>query len=801
MKGKMLYLGVMISLFYSTAAFQVKGQGMISGRVMESETSGAAFASVTILNVSDSVMVKGAITDEDGNYSLRQVPEGRYLIAISSVGFEKVYLDPIDYESSQSLVLPEIRLHEASLALGEVVVTAQRPMIERKADRYVMDMEATPFQTNNLSEILLATPFVQSKGGGISINGRTGILVLVDNVPVPSATLESLFESMSGDEIEKIEFITNVSSQYDANVNGVISITTKKAKSMGFTGSVRGNYSQGVKGKFRGGGNLTYRKNNLTAYANINMFRGINYNESTTLRYLNIEGNDLLFNESEVINYRVSWPSIRTGLNYSLGDNHSIGMQVSLVGPQTFPSLSQSETAFSNPLGTTIDSILVKPIMIEYDGTVKSYSLNYEGKLDTLGKTVEMIMTYSTVANIRIFSMLYQDIFNPQGERIRRLDVIKNNNLGWSKNWIGQVDFQLPYQNKIRFDAGLKYSRSRAHSDISQEIQENGSFVLVPEFSFLNRLSEDIYAGYFKGGKSWDSFSLNAGVRMEQTNMEGNDAEVNRRFFNIFPSLNLEKKFANELSSSLYYRRTIKRPGFNSLMPFRFVIDDYTQNVGNPALQPVMMDNIAMSLLKSSNLFVELSYTHNQNDFTTLPVQEGTVTVFQERNFNSQVYQLSSNYSHEFFKWWTCAFYGYVNFTQAASNFTEQNFSLEGYGSSVSFTNTFTLPRDLSLQVYYNYDGPSVYGLMKFGAMNYSRVSLKGNLLDKRVQYTLGVADIFRGTVYRADINSLNILTSYAGYEDTRRVDFGLVYNFGKRTVKSAPTKDLGNEDVLNRAN
>ncbi len=485
-KIQKLFKGCVLVIFYIAISFQANGQGLINGRVMESETSGAAFATVTVLNVTDSLMVKGAITDEEGNYTLRQVPGGRYLIAISSVGFEKVYLDAFDYESSQTLTMPVTRLNEASHALSEVVVSAQRPVMERKSDRYVMDVTASSFQADNLMDIFRALPFVQVQGDGISVNGRSGVLILLDKVPMPNATLKTILETMTGDEIENIEFITNPSSRYPSQVNSVISITTKKSKSFGLTGSIRSNFSQGVKARGLLGTTITYRKEKWVAGLNVNYDGRAGYMTSNGYRALNSDGNRILFNESFIYQSVTYMPSVRGSFEYNINDRHSVGLQANTSYTHiSRKSFGENRLSFSRELNGPVDSVLVSDSFEYGYRMLQNYSLFYNGKLDSLGRSVDLILTYTPVRNRETSEMLFQNMIGPEGNILEQLRTVRNINPNQADILIGQMDWELPFSSKWNLTTGAKFTLSKNNTQPTQEVFMDGVFVQEDEFSFI----------------------------------------------------------------------------------------------------------------------------------------------------------------------------------------------------------------------------------------------------------------------------------------------------------------------------
>ena len=62
--------------------------GKVTGVVLDSVTGNPAeFASVALIQIRDSFPAAGSLADEHGNFTLSEVPFGRYMLKISSIGF------------------------------------------------------------------------------------------------------------------------------------------------------------------------------------------------------------------------------------------------------------------------------------------------------------------------------------------------------------------------------------------------------------------------------------------------------------------------------------------------------------------------------------------------------------------------------------------------------------------------------------------------------------------------------------------------------------------------------------------
>ncbi len=159
-----------------------KSNTNINGTIRNGEKDSEA-ASVSLLRARDSSLVKAEITDKAGKFEFQNVGAGEYLVAASSVGFQKKYSKSFKVTGQQPiLALEEISLAHAAAELKEVVVTTKRPMVEQKADKMIVNVDASVTNVGSSAlEVLEKSPGVLvDKDGNISLKGKSGVIVLVD---------------------------------------------------------------------------------------------------------------------------------------------------------------------------------------------------------------------------------------------------------------------------------------------------------------------------------------------------------------------------------------------------------------------------------------------------------------------------------------------------------------------------------------------------------------------------------------------------------------------------------------------
>ena len=201
-------------LLFSLIALTTMAQrlpGTIDGTVKDAKNDLIPGATVRLLKASDSSIVSSEITNAYGKYHFSKVPGGSYLLAVTAMGQKKFIgmATGVD-EAHPVIMLPVIVLLPAKTAsMAEVIVTAKRPLIEQEIDKTIVNVGSMiSSATSNTLEVLEKTPGVTvTSNGEITLNGRGGILVLIDgrSTYMSGSDLTAYLKSLPGSLLEKIE--------------------------------------------------------------------------------------------------------------------------------------------------------------------------------------------------------------------------------------------------------------------------------------------------------------------------------------------------------------------------------------------------------------------------------------------------------------------------------------------------------------------------------------------------------------------------------------------------------------------
>src|SRR5688572_29227367 len=123
-------------LYLSSAVAQSNGR--ITGNVLQNKKP-AEGATVSLLRAKDTATVKLSVANREGLYVFENIPDGRYLVSVTAVGYGKALSAILEVTPQQpSIAVPELALAPVGKDLAAVTVTAKRPLVENRIDRTII---------------------------------------------------------------------------------------------------------------------------------------------------------------------------------------------------------------------------------------------------------------------------------------------------------------------------------------------------------------------------------------------------------------------------------------------------------------------------------------------------------------------------------------------------------------------------------------------------------------------------------------------------------------------------------------
>jgi iron complex outermembrane receptor protein len=429
MRKNLFLLTVALIVLTIVSHAQVKN-GKISGTVIDGNQKTIESSTITLLRAKDSSVAKIAAADKSGKFEFDKILDGKYLVSVSAVGHQKGYSEVFEITPEKNVItLKTIELIPQTKALSGVTVTAKKPLVEQKIDRTIINVEAAITNVGSSAlEVLEKSPGISvDKDGNISLKGKEGVMILIDGRPTQlgGADLANLLRSMSANQLDQIEIMTNPPAKYDAAGNaGIINIKTKKNRQLGYNGSANVGYSQGRYPRFNEGLNFNYHVNKVNVFTNISHNYNMNYNILTIQRnFRDINTKELKSNFDQVARMKNENNSFngKVGLDYFASKNTTFG--IVLTGFSNDRSnINRNITNILQTQGST--SSQTRAVSTgKQDWKNFSTNLNFRQALDTSGSELTADLDYITYDSKNHTSMI-NSYFDGSGSSIYTPDTL-----------------------------------------------------------------------------------------------------------------------------------------------------------------------------------------------------------------------------------------------------------------------------------------------------------------------------------------------------------------------------------------
>ena len=799
----------------------------VKGTVKDAQGNPMPFVTISVLS-QDSTLITGAITDDDGNYSINLSPFNCQLstviIQASYIGFHTAFGGP------------DFVLREETERLAEVEVKAKRPLIERQMDKLVVNVSQSPLAAgSNGNDILRRSPGVRiDKDGNITVNGKS-VEIWVDGKPsyLSGDQLKAMLDGTDGNTIEKIEIISNPSAKYDASgQGGIINIKTKRNMMRGLNGMLSAGYGGMYFGDVRRWlsqemaslmlnyrGEMTYTFGQLTQVFAQNDIDFESYRKTPTLEnysksgygvdfqyYMLKAGNDWYIDSLNTLGFILQVPYMDVKQQIVPGRNHAYTYSPA----DTVNSVTNSRNRLQAPQHTA--------------------NLNYTHTFsEALGRELTVNADYNRYRNCARNYQGTEFVSSTLGNSSVGLDIHSRQTVDI---YSAKMDFQTRFWQTGMIECGVKYALSSTDNAMTTDSMRNGT-ALPAELSAF-RYDEHVAAAYISAGKQFgEHWSVKLGLRGEYTFSRGDwksaDSITNKSYFNPFPTVYVgysnqpadRDRQTESYSVSANYTRRIKRPNYWMLNPFRTYVDAYSYQEGNTELMPEFNNDVEVSLSWTQYLNMTFNFAHTQDMFssriTVLPngmgyaqwVNFGTCTTHGGNisltelplvpKFAAQDNTQSSTQSHQHevtnTKSSTRSIEGaWLALTLNAGwlHFINRSYERQADGSPayesrshygyVGGTLSAYLPQDWTMTFDANWASPMQTGYSRSGSTFFSGFGVRKTYMKKGLVFNLNIQDLARSMVFEDEDQGL--AKGYASWHRNtvrqQRVVFSVTWMFGQ---------------------
>lgn len=790
------------------------GQGSALGNVTDESGNPIVAATVSLLTAKDSSLVQTSATDKAGKYGFKNIDYRKYLILISTVGFEKRY-SPAFELSAQNIKaqLEPLLLKPQSRDLKEVTVVSRKPMVEQKIDRTIINVEAAVTNAGSTAlEVLEKSPGVQvDKDGNISLKGKQGVMVLIDGRPsyLSGPELANMLKGMQASQLEQIEIMTNPPAKYDAAGNsGVINIKTKKNKARGFNGSVTAGVSQGVYFKTNENISLNYRKGKISLFSNYSFGKSENFQELKISRRFINEDNSTRAIFEQTANWRSNRTNnnLKMGMDYSLTKKTILGVVISgFYNPEN--DRGNNTSYLKNP-ASKLDSIVQATSSSKELWKNGSVNLNMRHQFDSTGRELTAdidLITYNSTNNQQFTNTSLTPDWEKKYEEQLKGDLPVDINI-----YSGKIDYSHPFKDGTKLELGWKSSyvvtdsKAKYFELVDQEWETD-----YKRTNFF-RYKENINAAYINVNKQLTKkLGVQTGLRFENTNYNGfqygniqkADSSFSKTYNGIFPTVYFSYSLDKTNQFGVSFGRRIDRPAYQDLNPFLFFIDKYTYGQGNPYLQPQYSNNIEVSHIFKGKLTTTLNYSRTKDMFMETFDQEGEyATIVRKGNIGRRDNAgIAINASLTPAKWLNTNIYANYNYSKFTGEVHDELLEVEGGNMVFNINNQFRFNKGWSAELGGWYRTKGIEGQLSIEPMGQLSAGVAKQVLKGKGSVKVHMRDIFYTQIAKGEINFKSTEARFQNRRDTRIANVTFTYRFGKPLNGGSQRKKGSAGDEQNR--
>jgi outer membrane receptor protein involved in Fe transport len=724
-------------------------------------------------------------TDSSGVFSGSLITSGRYDLRIQLIGFTP-FRKSIQV-STGSIDLGTINMLLENYTMQEVTVTGRRKLIQRTNTGFTVQTDAIITQAAGTATDLLANipSILVDAEGGISIRGKSPMILINGR----NSNLGNNLDRIPASSIERVEIINNPGAKYDADgEGGIINIILKKNTKQGTNGAFAINGGYGARERFSSSFLMNHRPGNTNL--------GFSYDNRIGRRTRTIEADRENFaaDEGHYLNQDRFDERKEITHNFKFNADHTTARKdiFSFEGIYGYDNDWNYETLlsqFRNKAGLFNQGNIRISDERQLEHNLEG-SLNYIRKFSNDRKQLTAGISHSygnETENTNIETTPVDEIEVPIGDPYRQ----KTNNAELTNITNLKLDMSFPLTGRATLDAGYKGIIRSVTADFENAYEENGDFVTDPVFSNVFDYNEHVhalYATYRSAAGKEEEWKYEAGIRLEQMLNEGRSdkalSSFSNQFFNVFPNLNISRKFKSGSLIKLNIGRRINRPWLGQLNPFIDITDSLNRYGGNPNLKPELVNTVELGWGHDwSFISVNANLFYRKGTNTILPYTRllpNGITFTQPQNIGSSV----SAGTEAFFTfnpgkvWNSTASVSLYNQTVDGNVGSEELYS-SVFSWYMKWVNNFVISNNLRAQLLLNYQAPTAVPQGTRIAVYNADIGVQQKIMKGKGRIGLTVTDVFNtlqngNEIITADFRSYRISKS-----DTRAVLLTFAMTFG----------------------
>ncbi|WNM18968.1 outer membrane beta-barrel family protein [Flavobacterium capsici] len=786
-------LKLFLVLFISQFALFAQNTGTLNGIVVDN-TLKQPMPYVNVSIFDNDKLVTGGITRENGSFALKDIPLKKLKVEIAFIGYKKITREITFSADNQNVNLNTISLEEDAIQLKGVEVISERSTIEQKIDRKVINIGKDIIASGNTASDILnnvPTVSVDAQTKEISLRGNTNVRVLIDGKP-SNIDAAQLLQQIPSSSIKQVELITNPSAKYNPEgMSGIINIILHKNSNEGFNGSINSGVTFGVTPKTNQALNLNYKVGKVNFYANY----GFNHGKNRNFGNVNSE--------------RPNFENRQDFNSYNKNTSHlfKFGVDFYMDEKNTFSIYTNQNISLSSGAGVT--SVDYQNAALrdsnQYtdqhnENNTQTYDFVYKHDFTKKGETLDFQANYSKTDNPDESQFNYIQE-NPITNTLTFNDIQRDINYLQLN-----VDYVNPLTESVKLELGAETRLQNIKNNFDENVSEtSSSYNRVGNSNF--DFTRNIHSFYTNIGKQWEKWSAQAGVRIEQYEIDGdfervvtssdaseniNDkSNITDKIFTAYPSVFLNYKANDKDSFNFNYSRRVDRPSIGQISPIREWTTPLIESRGNPSLEPQFTNSFEVNytrITKIGSITAGTFYRLINDEIGRIvyknpdnPAQD----IISYNNFdNNKAYGVEVSANLKFAKWWSVnassdAYFKTVRGTVENGNTgVQERAQVDVTVFNIRMNHNFVATKELRFNLFGMYRGADLGLQYERKPMYRMDFGASYNILKGKGTITARANDIFKTMKFAFD-GSIPYKQEGSFNWESRTIYVGFNYNFG----------------------
>ena len=698
-----------------------------------------------------------------------------------------------------------VQLSRATGLLKEVVVTAQRPLVEQSDDKIVFNVEDDPAsKTETAIDILRKTPFVTVDGeDNIKVNGKSNFKVLLNNreTSMFARNVKEALRGFPGVLISKIEVITTPSAKYDGEgIGGLINIITKK-KIVGYNGTLSSfNRTSDKINNYAVNGNAKLGSLGLSVFLNSGYSNPIsNYNNNTTIPTV-----------QDIYSKRTLEGDQRNSSTWSFG-NAELSWEIDTLNTV---SLYTNINSWSSK--TISDQTITTDFMAD-PSTVSYYHLNNKSKNPGVNIGSDYIKHFKKNKE-REFSLRFLGEFGRQDSKLNSFQdnpgtdrYLINDSYAKNDQFTIQADNSIPVKKNGKFEGGVKAILRRASSDFQSLVRYNASsdYSKNPANTDFFKYHQNVISLYSMYSIRLKKSSLRFGARVEYTDVDGDfissNTQVKNGYTTFLPNIQFTNRVSKITTLVFGYTKRLQRPYIWDLNPFVYNNDSLNISYGNPDLGPQTVHALNVQLrFTRGNTFaginLEGSYSGNKilqySSFDPLTGVTKTTSLNIGKEYQSSV---NLNFNTKITRKWSVFANGSLRYSKVTNN-SDRSQSNSGFGFNLNLNTSYRFNDKFAISSFLGLwrDPQTIQTTYPFNPWH--NVAFNYKVFKNKVNISLRAVNVYeKNRDFKTVTKDKNFYSANTTRQPRRAAVLALTWNFGKLTENVSKKKGVNNDDILTR--